>query len=67
MSEIETLAKGLSSRQKRGLSKHLTGSVILPDGDLDELQSIGVTGDDGWIDSLTPLGLQVRDYLKGLS
>lgn len=72
MSEIETLVKGLTRAQKKALktAEFHSGSgewrcpyVIRPADK--NLRAKGLAN-GLWV-ALTPLGLQVRDYLKGQS
>lgn len=70
MSEIETLAKGLTEAQKREVmilsdqwaSRMLPERMIWLDPSILEITTPLRTGHERV--RLTPLGLQVRDYLK---
>lgn len=64
MTPAHQIAEKLTKSQVRAISKSIGNSLSgLSDDSLDELVCHGVTGDDGWIDQLTPLGLAVRAIL----
>ena len=62
------IAAGLSEAQRKQILRaKFCGQfweIHCPaDDDLSELEYIGVTGEDGWENALTPLGLAVRHLL----
>lgn len=69
MTDIAKIANGLSDAERRqirlathaGLWWEIRSCV---EGDLSKLKGLELTGEDGWEDCLTPLGLAVRDYLE---
>ena len=66
------VARGLTKAQRRAVQHAVPGpegfSLFNPYDDmLEELEGIGVTGEDGWIDVLTPLGLRVRAILQEMN
>ena len=69
MPDPATIAAKLTKAQRKALleaENYFDGFEIRLDEEAcEELEAMGLTGRDGWIDQLTPLGLAVRDHLKG--
>lgn len=64
MTPAHQIAEKLTEAQRNAIKRSNGRSVTgLNDISLDELEFHGVTGDDGWIDQLTPLGLALRAHL----
>lgn len=70
MSEIETLAMGLTEAQRRAvvgarngmIPSHDSRAIRILNPTFKRLSKLGLT--EIWPPRLTPLGIQVRDYLK---
>ena len=72
MTDLTTIIAALTDAQKRAIVK----ASATPDGVsvdanplkdgymMEELEFFGITGERGWIDILTPLGLAVREELE---
>lgn len=70
MTDLEALARELTDTQRRAVR----GALDTPEGfclnpspqeeECEEMEAMGVTGEDGWSDILTPLGIALRTYLR---